>query len=474
MSNVKEYKFWFVTGSQFLYGPEVLEQVAADLKKLVAALNDSGKLPYPVEFKTVGVTAENITETMKAANYDDSVAGIITWAHTFSPAKNWIRGTQLLNKPLLHLATQMLDKIPYDTIDFDYMNLNQSAHGDREYAFINARLRLNNKIIFGHWGDPAIQEQIGKWMSVAVAYNESFKIKIVTFADKMRNVAVTDGDKIEAQIKLGWTVDYWGVGDLVAYVDAIDSHTIDDLYTALQDKYDFVRGDNDAAKYEHHVKYQLREYLAIKQFMDEKGYSGFTTNFEDLVGLEQLPGLAVQLLMADGYGFAGEGDWKTAALTRLLKIVGHNQATAFMEDYTLDLRKGHEAILGSHMLEVDPTIASDKPRIEVHPLDIGGKADPARLVFTGRTGDAVDVTLADYGDEFKLISYDVTGNKPEAETPYLPVAKQLWTPKAGLKAGAEGWLTVGGGHHTTLSFAVDSEQLRDLANMFGLTYVNIQ
>ncbi|MDI6650738.1 L-arabinose isomerase [Leuconostoc suionicum] len=474
MTDIQDYKFWFVTGSQFLYGPEVLKQVEEDSKKIIEKLNESGNLPYPIEFKTVGVTAENITETMKEANYDDSVAGVITWAHTFSPAKNWIRGTQLLNKPLLHLATQMLNDIPYDTIDFDYMNLNQSAHGDREYAFINARLRVNNKIIFGHWSDEAVQVQIGNWMDVAVAYEESFKIKVVTFADKMRNVAVTDGDKIEAQIKFGWTVDYWGVGDLVEYVNAVDGTKIDDLYVKLQDQYEFVAGQNEPEKYEHNVKYQLREYLGIKAFLTDKGYSVFTTNFEDLVGLEQLPGLAAQLLMADGFGFAGEGDWKTAALTRLLKIVSHNQATAFMEDYTLDLRQGHEAILGSHMLEVDPTIASDKPRVEVHPLGIGGKEDPARLVFSGRTGDAVDVTISDFGDEFKLISYDVTGNKPEAETPYLPVAKQLWTPKAGLKAGAEGWLTVGGGHHTTLSFSVDSEQLTDLANLFGVTYVDIK
>lgn len=474
MTDIQDYKFWFVTGSQFLYGPEVLKQVEEDSKKIIEKLNESGNLPYPIEFKTVGVTAENITETMKEANYDDSVAGVITWAHTFSPAKNWIRGTQLLNKPLLHLATQMLNDIPYDTIDFDYMNLNQSAHGDREYAFINARLRVNNKIIFGHWSDEAVQVQIGNWMDVAVAYEESFKIKVVTFADKMRNVAVTDGDKIEAQIKFGWTVDYWGVGDLVEYVNAVDGTKIDDLYVKLQDQYEFVAGQNEPEKYEHNVKYQLREYLGIKAFLTDKGYSAFTTNFEDLVGLEQLPGLAAQLLMADGFGFAGEGDWKTAALTRLLKIVSHNQATAFMEDYTLDLRQGHEAILGSHMLEVDPTIASDKPRVEVHPLGIGGKEDPARLVFSGRTGDAVDVTISDFGDEFKLISYDVTGNKPEAETPYLPVAKQLWTPKAGLKAGAEGWLTVGGGHHTTLSFSVDSEQLTDLANLFGVTYVDIK
>ncbi|WP_205272239.1 L-arabinose isomerase [Lactococcus taiwanensis] len=466
-------EFWFITGSQFLYGPEALSTVEKDAREIVDKMNKSNALPYPIVFKLVATTADNITKIMKEANYHDEVAGVITWMHTFSPAKNWIRGTQLLTKPLLHLATQFLNHIPYDTIDFDYMNVNQSAHGDREYAFINARLKKNNKIIFGHWEDEAIQQQIAKWMNVAVAYNESYKIKVVTFADKMRDVAVTDGDKVEAQIKFGWTVDYWGVGDLVEYVKGVEEAQVAELYEALQEKYDYVEGHNSAEKFEQHVKYQIREYIAIKKFMDEKGYSAFTTNFEDLTGLEQLPGLAAQMLLADGYGFAGEGDWKTAALVRLLKIMAHNKQTVFMEDYTLDLRKGHEAILGSHMLEVDPSIASDKPRVEVHPLDIGGKADPARLVFTGMVGDGVDVTMADYGDEFKLISYEVKGNKPEAETPFLPVAKQLWTPKQGLKVGAEQWLRAGGGHHTVLSFVVDTQQLADLCALFGLTHVNL-
>jgi L-arabinose isomerase len=468
-----EKEFWFVTGSQFLYGPEALAEVEEDSRVIVERMNAAGSLPYPIVFKIVGTTAENITEVLKEASFEDKVAGVITWMHTFSPAKNWIRGTQLLTKPLLHLATQFLDHIPYQTIDFDYMNVNQSAHGDREYAFINARLHKNNKVIFGHWDNPEIQTQIAKWMDVAVAYDESYKIKVVTFADKMRNVAVTDGDKIEAQIKFGWTVDYWGVGDLVKYVNAVDAAEVDQLYIDLQEKYDYVEGQNSPEKFEHNVKYQLREYLAIKKFMDEKGYSAFTTNFEDLEGLEQLPGLAAQMLLAEGYGFAGEGDWKTAALVRLFKIMSHNQQTVFMEDYTLDLRKGHEAILGSHMLEVDPSITSDRPRVEVHPLDIGGKEDPARLVFTGMVADGIDITMADYGDEFKLISYDVIGSKPEEETPFLPVAKQLWTPKMGLKAGAEAWMVTGGGHHTVLSFKIDSEQLQDLSNLFGLTYINL-
>ncbi|WP_300559130.1 L-arabinose isomerase [Companilactobacillus sp.] len=474
MKEMQDYEFWFITGSQFLYGPETLKSVEKDAKEIVDQLNASKKLPYPIKFKLVATTAENITKVMKEVNYNDKVAGVITWMHTFSPAKNWIRGTKLLQKPLLHLATQKLNYIPYDTIDFDYMNLNQSAHGDREYGFINARLRKNNKIISGYWGDEDIQTQIAKWMDVAVGYNESFDIKVVTFAGKMRNVAVTDGDKIEAQIKLGWTVDYWGVADLVKEVNAVSESDIDAKYAELQKEYDFVPGDNGDEKFEKNTKYQIREYFAIKKFMDDRGYTAFTTNFEDLEGLEKLPGLAVQMLNAEGYGFAGEGDWKTAALDRLMKIISHNKETGFMEDYTLDLRKGHEAILGSHMLEVDPTIASTKPRVEVHPLDIGRKDDPARLVFTGSEGDAIDVTMADFGDEFKLISYDVEGNKPEKETPHLPIAKQLWTPKMGWKKGAEAWITAGGGHHTVLSFAVDSEQITDLSKMFGLTYVNIQ
>lgn len=474
MFNTNNYKFWFITGSQFLYGPETLQEVESNAKKIVDGLNESGVLPYPVEFKLVATTSENIAAAMKEANFDDSVAGVITWMHTFSPAKNWIRGTQLLQKPLLHLATQFLNNLPYDTIDFDYMNTNQSAHGDREYAFINARLGINNKIISGHWADQEVQEAVANWMDVAVAYNESFKIKVVTFGDKMRNVAVTDGDKVEAQIKFGWTVDYWAVGDLVEAVNAVNPDDIDAKYAELEKEYDFVIGDNTPEKFEHNVKYQLREYFGIKHFMDKNGYTAFTTNFEDLFGLEQLPGLAAQLLMAEGYGFAGEGDWKTAALVRLMKIMAHNESTVFMEDYTLDFRKGHEAILGSHMLEVDPTIASDKPRVEVHPLGIGGKDDPARLVFTGMEGDGIDATMADYGNEFKLMSYDVTGNKPEAEMPHLPVAKQLWTPKQGLNKGAVGWMSVGGGHHTVLSFKITAEQLQDLSNMFKLPYVDIK
>ncbi len=473
MLETKEYEFWFVAGSQFLYGEEQLRNVARDVEDMTAKLNASGKLPYKVVCKGVMTTADGITDFMKEVNYHDEVAGVITWMHTFSPAKNWIRGTKLLQKPLLHLATQYLNEIPYATIDFDYMNLNQSAHGDREYGYLNARLGLNNKIVYGWWGDEEVQQEIADWQDVAVAYNESFKIRVCRFGDTMRDVAVTEGDKVEAQIQLGWTVDYWPVGELVDVIDAIDEKAIDAEYEKLQRDYTLNPQHNSEEKFAESVRYQLREYLGIKQFLDEKGYTAFCTNFQDLKGLKQLPGLAAQLLMRDGYGFGAEGDWKHAALTRLLKILSHNDRTVFMEDYTLDLRKGHEAILGAHMLEVDPTIASDKPKVEVHPLDIGGKDDPARLVFTGADGDAIDVTIADFRDGFRIISYPVTCRKAEAETPHLPVAKQLWTPTVGLKEGATRWIEAGGGHHTVLSFSIKESQLHDLAVMLGTDLVEI-
>ncbi|GEO68777.1 L-arabinose isomerase [Levilactobacillus acidifarinae] len=468
MLSVPNYEFWFVTGSQHLYGEEQLKSVAKDAQDIADKLNASGKLPYKVVFKDVMTTAESITNFMKEVNYNDKVAGVITWMHTFSPAKNWIRGTELLQKPLLHLATQYLNKIPYADIDFDYMNLNQSAHGDREYAYINARLKKNNKIVYGYWGDDDVQDEIARWEDVAVAYNESFKVKVARFGDTMRNVAVTEGDKVQAQIQMGWTVDYYGIGDLVKEINAVKDADIDKEYADLESKYEMVQGDNDAETYKHSVRVQLQQYIGIKSFLEKGGYTAFTTNFEDLYGMEQLPGLAAQLLIRDGYGFGAEGDWKTAALGRVMKIMSHNKQTAFMEDYTLDLRKGHEAILGSHMLEVDPTIASDKPRVEVHPLDIGGKADPARLVFTGSEGDAIDVTVSDFRDGFKMISYAVAAHKPEAETPKLPVAKQLWTPKVGLKTGAIEWMKAGGGHHTMLSFSLTEEQMEDFATMVNM------
>lgn len=474
MLEVPNYEFWFAVGSQHLYGEETLREVADDAKKIVAGLNEKGNLPYKIVFKQVLTTADEITKFMKEANYQDNVAGVITWMHTFSPAKNWIRGTKLLQKPLLHFATQFLNYIPYDTIDFDYMNLNQSAHGDREYGYINARLQKHNKIIYGYWQDPKIMKQIADWENVAVAYDESFNLKVCRFGDTMRNVAVTEGDKVQAQIQLGWTVDYYGVGDLVDEINKVKESDIDDQYADLKSKYIMVQGNMDPQAYEKTVRYQLKQYIAMKHFLERGGYTAVTSNFEDLHGLEQLQGLSAQLLMRDGYGFAGEGDWKTAALLRTFKVMTHNQKTAFMEDYTLDLRPGHQAILGSHMLEVDPSIASEKPRVEVHPLDIGGKADPARLVFSGSEGDAIDVTLADFRNNFKLVTYAVDAHKAEKETPHLPVAKQMWTPKVGLENGSSQWIHAGGGHHTVFSFAATENQVTDLATMYGIDLCSIK
>lgn len=473
MLEIKDYEFWFVAGSQHLYGEEALKAVAKDSQEIVDHLNASGKLPYKIVFKGVMTTADGITQFMKDVNYNDDVAGVITWMHTFSPAKNWIRGTKLLQKPLLHLATQYLNEIPYATIDFDYMNLHQSAHGDREYGYINARLGLNNKVVYGHWQDEETVAEIASWEDVAVAAVESFNIKVCRFGDTMRDVACTEGDKVEAQIQLGWTVDYYPEGDLVKVVNAVTEAEIDEEYKKLEAQYTLNVGNNTQEHFEHSVRYQLREYIAIKRFLEKGGYTAFCTNFQALHGLEELPGLAAQLLMRDGYGFGAEGDWKISALTRLLKILSHNDRTVFMEDYTLDLRKGHEAILGAHMLEVDPTIASDKPRVEVHPLGIGDKDDPARLVFSGAEGDAIDVSMADFRHGIRMISYPVDCRKPEADTPYLPVAKQLWTPKCGLKKGSTEWIKAGGEHHTVLSFSVTEEQIRELCAILGIELVEI-
>lgn len=340
MLEIGKKEFWFVVGSQHLYGEEALQEVRDHAEEMVKSLNDSSKLPYPVVLQELAVTADTITKIMKEVNYRDEVAGVITWMHTFSPAKMWIRGTKLLQKPLLHLATQYNEQIPWETIDMDFMNLNQAAHGDREYGFINARLKKQNKIVVGYWKNEAIQKEIAAWMDVAVGYNESFQIKVARFGDNMRNVGVTEGDKVEAQIQFGWTVDYFGIGDLVQVVNAVTDEEIDALFEGYSQLYDFDYGDYDKEEWARHVKAQAKQEIGLRRFLEAGGYTAFTTNFEDLYGMQQLPGLAVQRLMAEGYGFAGEGDWKTAAIDRLMKIMAHNKATGFMEDYTYELTPG--------------------------------------------------------------------------------------------------------------------------------------
>ena len=474
MLKQSEKIFWFIVGSQHLYGYEALETINAQATDLVEQLNQTGHLPYQVVLKELAVSSDKITNLVKEANYRDEVMGVITWMHTFSPAKMWIRGMQLLQKPLLHLATQYNEEIPWQTIDMDFMNLNQSAHGDREYGFINARLQKKNKIIAGYWKNERVQKQLADWMIVAVTYNESFMIKVARFGDNMRDVAVTEGDKVEAQIKFGWVVDYYGVGDLVEVIEKVTEDEIDTLFEVYRTQYDFEKHvDQDEGVYLAHIKEQAKQEIGIRRFLENGGYNAFTTNFEDLHGLRQLPGLSVQRLMAEGYGFAGEGDWKTAALDRLLKVMSDNQNTGFMEDYTYNLSQGNEYALQSHMLEVDPSMAATKPKIIVSPLSMGNKADPARLVFDGKAGEGIVVSMADFGDKFKLLVNEVSLFEPTEAAPKLPVARILWQLKPNFSEGVEKWLTAGGGHHTVVSLNISTDQILTLAKLFDLDVVLI-
>ncbi|AYA35160.1 L-arabinose isomerase [Enterococcus faecium] len=474
MLNIGEKEFWFVVGSQHLYGEEALREVKKHAQEMVDELNENGQLPYPIRLQELAVTADTITKIMKEVNYREEVAGVITWMHTFSPAKMWIRGTKLLQKPLLHLATQYNESIPWKTIDMDFMNLNQSAHGDREYGFINARLNKQNKIVVGYWKRPEIQKEIADWMDVAVAYNESFGIKVARFGDNMRNVGVTEGDKVEAQIQFGWTVDYFGIGDLVQVIDRVSDEEVEQLFEEYKELYTFDYGDYEEKTWEEHVKVQAQQEIGIRRFLEEGGYNAFTTNFEDLYGMKQLPGLAVQRLMAEGYGFAGEGDWKTAAIDRLLKIMARGKDTGFMEDYTYELASGQEAILESHMMEVDPTLAATKPRIVVSPLSMGNREDPARLVFDGKAGEGVVVSMADFGTHYKLLINEVEAFEPTTEAPNLPVARVLWKTKPNFHEGVHSWIQAGGGHHTVVSLNLTTDQIETWAKLVELETVVIR
>ncbi|WP_277893230.1 L-arabinose isomerase [Enterococcus lactis] len=474
MLNIGEKEFWFVVGSQHLYGEEALREVKKHAQEMVDELNENGQLPYPIRLQELAVTADTITKIMKEVNYREEVVGVITWMHTFSPAKMWIRGTKLLQKPLLHLATQYNESIPWKTIDMDFMNLNQSAHGDREYGFINARLNKQNKIVVGYWKRPEIQKEIADWMDVAVAYNESFGIKVARFGDNMRNVGVTEGDKVEAQIQFGWTVDYFGIGDLVQVIDRVSDEEVEQLFEEYKELYTFDYGDYEEKTWEEHVKVQAQQEIGIRRFLEEGGYNAFTTNFEDLYGMKQLPGLAVQRLMAEGYGFAGEGDWKTAAIDRLLKIMARGKDTGFMEDYTYELASGQEAILESHMMEVDPTLAATKPRIVVSPLSMGDREDPARLVFDGKAGEGVVVSMADFGTHYKLLINEVEAFEPTTEAPNLPVARVLWKTKPNFHEGVHSWIQAGGGHHTVVSLNLTTDQIETWAKLDELETVVIR
>lgn len=474
MLTVTQKEFWFVTGSQHLYGEDVINVVREDSEEIVKGLNDSGKLAYPIRFKEVVKTADEIKNVMKEANYHDEVAGVITWMHTFSPSKMWIPGLKLLQKPLLHLATQYKREIPWDTIDMDYMNTHQSAHGDREHGFITARLKKNNKVVVGFWGSERVQEDVSDWMTSAVGYIESQNIRVARFGDNMRNVAVTEGDKVEAAIQFGWTVDYFGIGDLVAEIKEVTAEEVAAAYEDLEKVADLEVGDNTPEYFKGQVEEQLKIEIALRRFLEKGNYTAFTTNFEDLHGMKQLPGLAVQRLNAEGYGFAGEGDWKTAALDRLMKVMANNDRTGFMEDYTYHLVEGQEVILGSHMLEVDPTLAATRPKVVVQPLGIGDREDPARYVFDGVGGEAVVVSMLDLGTHYRLIINAVEAIKPDVPAPKLPVARVMWEPKPNFHDGVKAWIEAGGGHHTVISLALTVDQIIDWAKMVDLEYIVIK
>ena len=477
MKAMKNYKFWFATGSQDLYGDECLKKVAEHSRIIVEELNKSGVLPYEVVLKPTLITNEVIRKTFNEANADENCAGVITWMHTFSPAKSWSLGLQEYRKPLLHLHTQFNQEIPYDTIDMDFMNENQSAHGDREYGHIVSRMGIERKVIVGHWADRKVQEKIASWMRTAVGIMESSHIRVMRIADNMRNVAVTEGDKVEAQIKFGWEVDAYPVNEIAEAVQAVGKADTDALVEEYYNKYDILLEGRDPEEFKRHVAVQAQIEIGFERFLEEKNYQAIVTHFGDLGSLQQLPGLAIQRLMEKGYGFGGEGDWKTAAMVRLMKIMTagmpNAKGTSFMEDYTYNLVPGKEGILQAHMLEVCPSVSEGPIAIKVNPLSMGNREDPARLVFTSKTGPAIATSLIDLGNRFRLIINEVDCKKVEKPMPKLPVATAFWTPKPDLATGAEAWILAGGAHHTAFYYDLTAEQMGDWADAMGIEAVYI-
>ena len=462
-------KIYFITGSQFLYGEETLKQVESDSIKMVEYIN--AKIPrVDVIYKGMVKTEKEATQFVKEVNYDDDCVGMMVWCHTFSPAKMWINGMKNLQKPMLHLHTQFNRELPYDEIDMDFMNLNQSAHGDREFAYVLTRLGVPRVSVAGYYKDEDVIKEIGEWAAVAVAVDYSKKLKVCRFGDNMREVAVTDGDKVEAQIKLGWQVDYYGIGDIVQEINKVTEEEIEELYKEIISLYEL---NTDLVE---SVKEQVKYEIALKRFLVKNDYKALTTNFQDLHGLKQLFGMSIQRLMAEGYGFGAEGDWKIAALSGIFKKMaeGRKGVTCFMEDYTYDLVKGKELVLGSHMLEVCPTVASTKPTIEVHPLGIGDREPPARLVFDGTEGDGIAVCMVDMGDRFRLICAEIELVKQPKPMPKLPVARIMWKLKPDFKTGAKAWLEAGGAHHTVVSTALTAKDMELFAKLNGLEFVHIK
>lgn len=466
---MKKYKFYFLIGSQHLYGDDTLKEVDDHAKIITDGLNSDPVIPCTVEVLPCVTTSKAIEDAVVKANNDPACAGIITWMHTFSPSKMWISGISKMMKPYLHLNTQFNRDIPWKTIDMDFMNLNQSAHGDREHGYIGTRMGAKRKVIAGHWENEDFRKEIASWMRAAVGVFESRKTRVLRISDNMRNVAVTDGDKVEAQMRLGWEIEHYGVGDIISEVDKVSEPEVDSLMKEYEENY-IIATDNIEA-----IRYQARVEIAIKKFMDARGFTAFHTNFEDLQGLRQLPGLAAQDLMSKGYGFGAEGDWKVAAMTRILKAMTSDMTggTAFMEDYTYHFEPGNEMIMGAHMLEVCPTIAANKPEIKVFPLGIGDREDPARLVFKSKPGSAIVVSLVDMGDGLRMIVNDVECVEQVNDTPNLPVSAVLWKPMPNLKTSAEAWIYAGAAHHSVLSYDVTAEMMRDFANILGIEFVYI-
>jgi L-arabinose isomerase len=476
MIDLKQNEVWFLTGSQHLYGERTLRKVAEDSHRIAEFLDTSDKLPVRVVWKPTLTGPDAILEVCRQANASPTCAGVIAWMHTFSPAKMWIAGLTRLEKPLAHLHTQANRELPWGEIDMDFMNLNQSAHGDREFGFIGARLRLDRKVVVGFWQDDDVLAQLDTWSRAACALAESRRLKIARFGGtNMREVAVTGGDRVEAQIQFGWSVNGHAVGDLVARIAKVSDSEVDVLIAEYESAYAVAPPLRQGGERRALLRDAARQEIGMRAFLEEGGFGGFTTTFEDLHGLSQLPGLACQRLMGSGYGFGAEGDWKTAALVRIMKVMsaGLPGGVSFMEDYTYHLVPGSERILGAHMLEVCPSIAAGRPSLEVHPLGIGGKGDPCRLVFESAPGPAVAATLIDMGGRMRMIVNEIDVVSADRPMPKLPVARAVWIPRPDFKRGCEAWILAGGGHHTSFSRAVTAEQMENLAGMMGVELVRI-
>jgi L-arabinose isomerase len=470
MIRIDSLEVWFVTGSQHLYGDEVLKQIAANSQQIVKGLGRSKEIPVKVVFKRVATTPEAIRDICLEANSASQCLGLILWMHTFSPAKMWIAGLETLRKPFVHLHTQFNREIPWRSINMDFMNLNQSAHGDREFGYVCTRLGKRRKVVVGHWQDAAVQRKLGAWTRAAAAWHDSQKLRIARFGDNMRQVAVTQGDPVEAQRRFGYAVNGYGVGDLVAAIEHVPERKVNRLCEEYDSRYQMAKDLRPGGRRRDELRYAARIELGLRSFLEAGGFGGFTDTFEDLHGLRQLPGIAAQRLMADGYGFGAEGDWKTCALVRTMKVMasGLPGGNSFMEDYTYHFHSSGDKVLGAHMLEICESIASGKPSCEIHPLSIGGKEDPVRLVFNSQTGPAVNASVIDMGGRFRLLVNKVKVVKPDQDLPKLPVARALWTPLPDLATAAAAWIHGGGAHHTCLSFALTVEHLEDFAEIAGV------